>query len=131
MRRLLALPVLLLLAAAPPRVVLFPEDYPRVRGEHGLWLGSIHLCGADSARTTRGKDVTGYDSLIFAFAASIQPRLERETTRLLDGPLPIRVDGSTVALPYVDEPIRGTELVLNGPKAKVLEAIERAARAPC
>ncbi|MEA3040335.1 MAG: hypothetical protein QOE79_2848 [Sphingomonadales bacterium] len=128
MHRLL---VLLLVAAPTPRVDLFPEDYPRVPGEHGLWIGSLHLCGADAARTTLGKDLAGWDILTLTFAPSIQPRLERETTRLLNQPMRIRVDGITVAMPYVDEPIRGTELAMSGSRRDVIETIERAAAAPC
>jgi hypothetical protein len=71
------------------------------------------------------------DTLTFTFAPSIQPRLERETTRLLNQPMRVRVDGVTVGVPFVQEPIRGTELVLYGPQGKVTELIERAATAPC
>jgi hypothetical protein len=131
MHRLLVLPLLLVLAAASPRLRLFPEDYPRVRGEHGLWIGSLHLCGADAARVTRGKNSYGMETLTFTFAPSIQPRLERETTRLLDQQMPVVVDGVTVAVPNVNEPIRGTDLVLYGLRGKETELIERAALARC
>jgi hypothetical protein len=128
MHRLL---VLLLLASAPPTYPWSPEYYPRVRGEHGLWIGSLHLCGADAARISRGKDRFGEDTLTFTFAPSIQPRLERETTRLLNRPMRVRVDGVTVGVPFVNEPIRGAELMMYGPEGKVTELIERAAAAPC
>jgi hypothetical protein len=120
------LPVLLLLIAAAP----VPGSLAGAPREPGLWAGSLPLCGAVEARIEPESDAHPLE-LILRFPASIQPRLEQETTRLLYRPMPIRLDGETVASPIVNEPIRGDGVAIVGPVGDMLERIERAARMPC
>lgn len=124
-RQVAALPLLALLAAAAPA--------PAPHGmEHGLWAGSVRLCGADTARV-REASGGGSDelALLLSFPDSIQPALERETTRLLKRRMPIRLDGVTLVSPFVNEPIRGSGLTIIGQPLSVLERIRSAALAPC
>src|SRR4051812_7544915 len=103
---------------------------PRVRGEKGLWIGSMSLC-RDNVAVRAVADPTGEPALLLTFSPDLQPRLRDETAGQLDRPMAIRVGGRTLTAPYVREPIAGLEMQLAGLDSKARKAIARAAERRC
>lgn len=135
---MVSLPLLVALAAAlaPPAAppvwdrADLPRRFPRVKGERGLWIGTLHLCGAAVVDVARGEE-EGEATMRLTLDPALQPRLRRETERMLKRQLTVRIDGVTVAAPFVWEPITGPGLIIAGLDEAGLEGVERTARAPC
>jgi preprotein translocase subunit SecD len=110
---------LLCLAAAPPE-----------QGR-GLWVGPIHLCRDSVSSAAAAADLDGAPAVTVTLAPEASARLRRETARLIDKPMPVRLDGRVIVAPFVREPITGGVLQLAGLARRDAQAIEAAARRAC
>ena len=130
---------ILIAAPAPPQpprplapgMALFPEQFPTLSGQRGLWLGAIHACRDNVVSAVRTKDRYGGDIVRFTFTPDIQPGLEEETTRLIEQQIVVRVDGRPISAPFVDASIRGLGLDIHPGNAGEARKIRAAALRPC
>ena len=109
-------------AAAPPG--------PPSR-EQGLWIGPIPVCRDTVTQAEEGRDSdTSEPIVVITLMSHWHGRLHAETRRLVEQPLPIRIDGETISEPIVREPIANGKLQVTttGPDSA---RIVTAARGPC
>ena len=95
----------------------------------GLWIGDLALCRdsvASVETTAEGPDAV----LHIALAPGREKHLARLTSKRVGKKLPIRFDGRIVSAPLIREPLTGGRIALSG-RDVPLQAIARAARAPC
>jgi hypothetical protein len=123
----LAFALLACAAAAAPAVA--PAQ--RSAQNHGLWIGPIPACAGTVADVAAAPDHSGELSAILTLRPAWRAALRRETTRLLDRPMPVRLDGRTLMAPIVREPIAGGLIALSPVTARQAERIGRAAARPC
>lgn len=115
------------LAAAAPAAA--PAQ--RAAQDRGLWVGPIPVCAGTVADVAVAPDHSGSLSAIVTFLPAWRAALLRETTRRLDRPMPVRLDGRDVMAPFVREPIAGGVIALAPVTARQAERIGRAAARPC
>ena len=70
-------------------------------------------------------------SAVVTFRPAWRAALLRETTRLLNRPMPVRLDGQILMAPFVREPIAGGMVSLGPATALQGQQIRAAARLPC
>jgi hypothetical protein len=115
------------LAAAAPAAA----QAQRGAQARGLWIGSIPACAGTVADVAVAPDYSGERSAIITVLPAWRAALLRETTRLLNRPMPVRLDGRVLMSPFVREPIVGGVVALGPVTARQAERIGRAAARPC
>jgi hypothetical protein len=108
----------------------FPESFPRVRGERGLWFGPLQVCRERVTRAERVSD-HGVPALLVAFTPDQRDALLEATRPLVGRQMTIRLNGRTIAAPMVNEPIAGGEVMITGAVDKALAKIVKQALRPC
>jgi hypothetical protein len=102
---------------------------PRVRGETGLWIGSIRVC---RARVEKAELVDAYGgALILRLTAPYRLPLLEQTSASLDKQMSVRIDGRTVMAPFINAPIARGELLLLSFDARLLGRLRRSALRRC
>lgn len=97
----------------------------------GLWIGSIPACAGTVADVAVAPDHAGETSAIITLLPAWRAALRRETTRLYNQRMPVRLDGRVLMSPVVREPIAGGVIALAPVTARQAERIGRAAARPC
>jgi hypothetical protein len=110
-----------------------PAQGQRGAQSRGLWIGPIPACAATVAMVSLEPDQNfeGELNAVIAFRPAWRTALLRETTRLVDRPMPVRLDGRILMAPVVREPIAGGMVSLSPATALQGERIRAAARRPC
>jgi hypothetical protein len=99
--------------------------------ERGLWVGALHLCRDNVVSARRSVERWGGPAVTLSVTPAMRGPLAKETAAWVDKPMPVRIDGRTVAAPTVEEAITRGELRMLVPDRAINRAIEKAARAPC
>ena len=136
MKALLALLLLIASAAEAPaagrdRDERLSSQFPRVKGDKGLFVGSIRACRDTVTQVNPVADPSGFPALEIVFTAAAAARLRSETAALVGRPIRFRLDGRTVIAPTVLEEITGGRLHISGPPALDVPDLRRAALGRC
>jgi len=82
----------------------------------GVWIGTMPLCGAGPIEARKTVDeYSGANVLIITFDKAAAADLAALTAANVGNPLAIRVDGKVIMEPYVNEPIIGGSIQVQGP----------------
>lgn len=98
----------------------------------GAWAGPLHLCqeNVESAKLI-SDTVTEQPALSVRLAPPLRASLSKITDQSVGRPLPIRLDGTVVAKPIVNERIDMGEFQVVGPEREVLIRLAERTGTPC
>jgi len=99
---------------------------------HGLWIGSLHLCGGRVAAVETGEPESygGRPGIIFRFSPEFAPRVRALTAQRVRRPLAVVLDGRVIMSPRVNEPLSDAASIA-GPEAVPIDRIRAAVAEPC
>jgi hypothetical protein len=92
--------------------------------QSGAWLGALPLCAAGPVQVVVGKnDYDDRPTLAIRLNAAAAGRLAAVTRAHVGHSLALRIDGTVVMQPMINEPIEGGELVLSGGEREEYERL--------
>jgi hypothetical protein len=111
-------------------VVGRPDQLEVVASGPGLWIGPIRLCRDRVKTVSVDEPLGGGHAVTIAVPLSLAPDFERESGRLIGGPVPVSIDGRVVARPIVRERI-STAITFGTESEQDAVAIREAAVRAC